>query len=114
MADLLSIGDLLITDYSSCAGDFILTKKGTILAMFDKEQYTKHCREFPFDFKEAGFITADNQDELDQILREYSEEDYANNCEQLIRYFNIIESGESSVYICNLINDRYESMIRKE
>lgn len=110
MADLLSIGDFLITDYSSCAGDFILKEKGTILAMFDKEQYTKQCREFPFDFKKAGFITADSQEELEKIIIEYSEEDYMNNCRQLIKYFNIVETGNSSTFICNVINDRFTSI----
>lgn len=55
MADLLLISDLLITDYSSCAGDFIRKNKGAIFAVFDKEEYQEKCREIPFDIEKAGF-----------------------------------------------------------
>lgn len=109
MADLLGISDLLITDYSSCAGDFIRKRRGAILAVFDKDEYTKNCRELPFDFKEAGFITAETQEELDYIVENYSLHDYENNADAIMRYFNITETGKSAQEICKRIKCEYDS-----
>jgi CDP-glycerol glycerophosphotransferase len=39
MADLLLVADLLLTDYSSCAGDFLLTEKPVVLVHFDRNDY---------------------------------------------------------------------------
>lgn len=112
MADLLSIGDMLITDYSSCAGDFILTGKPTILAMFDKEEYNRSCREFPFDIDAAGFIIADSQMELENIIRTYSNIEYKNNCKKLLDFFQISESGTAANYICDRLDNAYKKIIK--
>ena len=109
MADLLSIGDLLITDYSSCAGDFILRNKGVILAAFDKDDYENNDRELAFNLEEAGYIIAYNQSQLDSILEEKTEDDYANNCRNLYNYFRICESGRVSKIVCDRIHEFYKS-----
>lgn len=113
MADLLLISDLLITDYSSCAGDFVRKDKGTILAVFDKEDYQKNCREIPFDMEDVGFLTAYSQDELNAILRKYNDIDYANNCKTIKSFFNIRESGQTAELICDRIHDYYNSIKKK-
>lgn len=107
MANLLPITDMLITDYSSCAGDFILTGKATILAVFDLEEYGHSCRELQYDLRDAGFIIAENQFELETIIKQYSAEDYKKNCEHLCEYFDIVESGHSASDICRLVNEKY-------
>lgn len=112
MADLLEISDMLITDYSSCAGDFIRKRKPTILAVFDKEDYLQNCRELPFDFREVGFITAENQVELERILSSYTLIDYEKNADIIIDYFNIVETGKAAQKICLRINERYEQLYK--
>ena len=107
MADLLLISDLLITDYSSCAGDFVRGNKGTIITAFDKEEYEKNCRKIPFDFKKAGFLTAYTQEELIDILKTHNSVDYANNCETIKNHFHIRESGKTAELICDRINAFY-------
>lgn len=111
MADLLLISDMLITDYSSSSGDFILKNKPVIMAAFDYEDYQKNCREFKYSLEEAGFLVAKNQNELERIISEYTEKDYRENCEKIKNYFNIIETGKSSETICRIINDQYERLI---
>ena len=103
MSDLLMISDMLITDYSSCAGDFILTGKPVILAQFDKEEYNKNCRQFKVNPRDAHFIIADNQEELLDIIENTTVAQYAQNCKDICSYFNITESGHSSEDICRLI-----------
>lgn len=107
MADLLACVDMLITDYSASAGDFVLRKKPVVLTMFDLEKYNNSCRQFAIDPKEAGFIIAKNQDELNEVIETYSENDYIKSCEQVCKYFNIIETGKSAEEICEIIDEEY-------
>ena len=58
MADLLLISDFLISDYSSCAGDFILTERPVVLAQFDLEQYMEEDRTFHVDIGDTGYFIA--------------------------------------------------------
>ncbi len=109
MADILLITDMLITDYSSCAGDFVLRRKPVILAMFDREEYNKNARSFVIDIKKSNYLIAENQSELEKIIDTYTEQDYIENCDKIIRYFNITESGKSAEAICHRINDFYLS-----
>lgn len=114
MADLLTITDMLITDYSSCAGDFILTGKATILAAFDIDEYGNSCRELQYDLSEAGYIVASNQDELENIIKRLSPEDYKKNCEKLCRFFGVTETGHSATDICNIIDKKYSDYIQNK
>lgn len=114
MADLLAVGDLLITDYSSCAADFIRRGKGAILAAFDLDEYIQNDREISFDFEEKGFIVAKTQQELDSILAQMDDDDYRKNAEQICQTFHVYESGKSAEIICNRINDFYAKQHKKQ
>lgn len=105
MADLLLVSDMLITDYSSCAGDFLLKRKPVILALFDKNEYLSECREMYYDPEKVGFISAHNQKELIHIINSIDDEEYSENCEKLIRYFNIVDSGNAADIISEEINN---------
>lgn len=107
MSDMLAVGDLLITDYSSCAADFIRRGKGAILATFDLDDYIRNDREISFDFEEEGFIVAKTQQELNLILEQMDDDDYRKNAEQICKKFHVYESGKSAEVICNRINDFY-------
>ena len=84
MTDLLLISDILITDYSSSAGDFILQHKSTILALFDIEDYSRNCRFFNFDLKELKFIKAFSQSKLDVILQNIDDDKIYKTCDDVI------------------------------
>ena len=107
MTDLLLISDMLITDYSSSASDYILLHRPVILAMFDRKEYEEKCRKFRIDPDEAGFITAYNQEELNSILKNYTEQDFEKSCEKLFNYFKINETGKSAEEICYRINKEW-------
>jgi CDP-glycerol glycerophosphotransferase len=110
MADLLLISDMLITDYSSAAADFILCRKPTILAFFDYEEYTSNCRDLNYSFEDAGFLIARNQEELEKIIFSCNSEDYINNCNKIIKYFNVIENGNSSDAIVKIIDQHFTDL----
>lgn len=110
MADLLAIADFLITDYSSSAGDFVLRRKPIVLAAFDKDEYMKHCRRFAVDIEEPGFIVAKSQRELNHVLDTYTEADYAESCERVLRFYGEQETGRSAEEICRRIHAFYEGV----
>lgn len=110
MADLLLIADCLITDYSSSAGDFILTKKPLILAQFDQEQYMKEEREFHVDINQVGFLIARSQQELNNYVDTLSDEDFADRAQKIIEYFGTCETGHAAEDVCRLIDSRYREM----
>ena len=64
MQELLCAADVLITDYSSCMGDFALMKKPAFLYCPDLEDYIQergfywdiHSLPFPVSVDEKGFL----------------------------------------------------------
>lgn len=104
MADLLLISDLLITDYSSCAGDFILTGRPLVLAHFDRDDYYKaQKRSLWVEPEEAGYLVAKNQDELNQILSKLRSYDHQAIAGKLNRFYGTKETGRSSEAIARRI-----------
>jgi len=70
MADLLQVTDLLLTDYSSSATDFILTDKPVILYQSDYDEYVARYRELYHAMEETGFLVARSQEELVKYVDE--------------------------------------------
>ncbi|MEV8507255.1 bifunctional glycosyltransferase family 2 protein/CDP-glycerol:glycerophosphate glycerophosphotransferase [Actinoplanes sp. NPDC051475] len=54
MADLLSVADVLVTDYSSAMVDFANTGRPILLFTYDLEHYRDKLRGFYFDFEKEG------------------------------------------------------------
>lgn len=71
MYDVLAAGDLLITDYSSVAGDFIFMDKPIVYLTADIEEYreTKGFTLEPFEFWNPGYMVK-TQEELQSAVKE--------------------------------------------
>lgn len=110
MADLLQVADFLITDYSSCACDFALTRRPVLLATFDREEYMKEERELNVALEDTGFIFADSQARLLEILDSYGEADYRDSCERALAYYGSRETGRAAQRICEMIDERYRAL----
>ena len=87
MAEILQATDLLITDYSSCAGDFILTNKPVILYINDYDAYITSDRGLHFDIEKTPFLFAKDNEELQEIVENLTTIKAKNNCEELKIYF---------------------------
>ena len=109
MSDLLMIADALVTDYSSCAGDFILRGKPLLLAQFDREQYTENERSFFLDIDSVGFLIAHSQDELNGILDRMNEADYRDNCARIAEFFGVRETGGAAEAVCRAIDAHHHA-----
>jgi CDP-glycerol glycerophosphotransferase len=103
MADLLLAADLLITDYSSCAGDFLLTGKPVVLAHFDKDSYQSKDRQLWVDATEAGYLVARNQQELNDILKRIDTYNHKTINEKVLQYYGTKESGHASEAVAQRI-----------
>jgi CDP-glycerol glycerophosphotransferase len=106
MADLLLIADLLITDYSSCAGDFLLTGKPVILAHFDRDEYEAQKRSLWINPDEAGYLIAKDQGELNHILSNLSSYDHQAIADQLNCFYGTKETGHASEAVVRRILER--------
>lgn len=104
IGELFLISDCLITDYSSCATDFILLKRPTILATFDLDEYIENCRELIDGFDNMGFVIAKNQEQLNSLLENYDTIDGVEEYKKVADFFGIHESGNSACQICELIH----------
>lgn len=102
--ELLSITDILITDYSSLAGDFALTGKLILLYQFDVKEYTSKDREMYFNIKESPFFRFSDEDSLYAFLKKYKEIDSNSNCEKILKFYGDFETGNSSCEIASIIN----------
>ena len=103
MADLLLIADLLLTDYSSCAGDFLLTEKPVVLVHFDKEKYLSKERSLWINPEEAGYLVAKDQSELNTILSHLYTYDHKAISKTLNQFYGTKESGKSSEAVARRI-----------
>lgn len=110
MADLLMISDCLITDYSSCAGDFILMDKPCILAQFDRKEYEDNSRSFWFNPDDSGFLIARTQKELDYLLAHVHDYNHKKINKKVLDFFGTFESGDASLQVAHIVlqwlNDR--------
>lgn len=103
IGELYLISDCLITDYSSCATDYILLKRPTILAAYDMDEYIKTCRNLYDGFSETGFYIAYTQAELDEMIDHFDELDGAKEYEMVKQFYGIHEMGKSAEKVCRLI-----------
>lgn len=101
MADLLQITDLLITDYSSSAGDFALTNKPIIIFQDDYLEYTSLDRKLYFEMKESGYCFVHTQKELLDLLPKLDEIALRNP--QILSFYGTYETGVASEQIAHKI-----------
>ena len=108
MADLLLIADCLITDYSSCAGDFALMRRPLFLFQDDIEQYKAGDREFYFDMDTSPYLRARSQEELERLIEGTDADAAAQNCDRILEFYKTTESGRAAEETAKRIADFVE------
>lgn len=108
MNELLLISDFLITDYSSCAGDFSLLERPVILFQDDRSDYMSNDRSFYFDIDESPYRIALNQSDLVGHIMEYDFNKASNNSKEILEFYGCFDEGTASDevvdYIMNEVN----------
>ncbi|MBQ8326699.1 MAG: CDP-glycerol glycerophosphotransferase family protein [Lachnospiraceae bacterium] len=106
MQELLAACDYLITDYSAVMFDFSFAKKPVFLLMKDYEEYLKKERELQFTMEELPFCRALTEEELLQVIENYSENKYQEKCNVFFERIGLNENGDGAKVIAGII---YES-----
>ena len=106
MQDLLLISDMVISDYSSLVGDFVLLNRPVVLYVPDLDDY-KSSRGLNFDLEKSPFKYAKNAKDLFQIILDFKESDAAENCKKILDFYGrVCENGNASEQACQWILDR--------
>lgn len=108
MADLLEISDMLITDYSSCAGDFLLTGRPVILFQADLEDYLKKERTLYFDINESPYWSVNSQVALEEKINSITPEMAEKNCKDILAFYGDCETGHASLSVAKIIKEWIE------
>lgn len=106
MAELLKIADALITDYSSCAGDYALTRRPIFLYQDDLEDYKNNNRELYFDMADSPYWVAATQAEMEELIRQCTPERARENCDAILRFYGEAETGHAAQSIAEYIIDK--------
>lgn len=105
MADLLLISDMLITDYSSSAGDFALLDRPIVLFQSDVNEYVEKDRSFYFDMNDSPYYIAHCQAELEALISDFEDERIKNNCKDILAFYGTNETGHSAEAVARRIVD---------
>ena len=103
--ELISICDILITDYSSCMFDALNIEKNVILYAIDIEEYRRD-RDTYFSMNSLPFPLAKDEDELIEIILNFNEENYVDQINNFKKEYRIFDDGRAS--------ERIVEKIRKE
>lgn len=100
--ELLAAADCLITDYSSCAFDFMLTRRPTFLFATDVKQYDRE-RGFYYPLETTPFPLAHDNAELMKSVDAFDEAVYLPKVEAFIKEKGCMEDGHASERVADLV-----------
>ena len=107
MQELMAISDVLITDYSSCIFDFMLSRKPAFIYATDIEKYEKE-RGFYYSIYDTPFLVAKNNTELVANITSFDGEIYQLDVEKFLLGKGCIDDGKASIRIAKLITNLLE------
>lgn len=105
MAEYLVVSDVLLTDYSSCMFDYMLTKRPVFLLTLDKFHYCNDERGLYFPMNELPFPCAIDVDALYQNIVEYDVKTFPDKIELFLNKIGNREDGKASERIAMEILD---------
>lgn len=111
MAELLAVADLLITDYSSSAGDFVLKKDAPIiLYQPDREHFSEKDREMLFDIDRSPYLVAKTMQDLCTVISDLKQINIRENCDAILQFYRAHEDGNASERVAKKIVAHIESV----
>lgn len=103
--ELLSIADILISDYSSLVFDFAITQRPCFLYIPDVSNYLQHERNLYFDIKELPFVSATSNGELIDKIQLFQQENYNRNLNGFLQRIGSFEAGSSCEKLAQKITE---------
>ena len=104
MQELIVISDFLITDYSSCIYDYILTRRPGAIFATDIRRYNNE-RGFYYPLESTPFPIAKDNRELIYAIEEFDLTSYQKKTEQFLKDKGCFEDGNASERTATAIED---------
>lgn len=102
MQELLVMADAGITDYSSWAYDYVITKKPLFIYATDIEKYDG-TRGFYYSLETTPFPICRNNDQLHSHIAAFDEASYLAKCDAFLEEKGCAETGEAAVKIVEFL-----------
>lgn len=103
MTELLLIADALLTDYSSCASDFVILRRPIYLYQNDVDKYQAQDRAFYYPMSDYDYWIASTPEELDKLIEQTTPERAAENCDKIMEYYGMAETGRATEAVVEYI-----------
>lgn len=104
MQELLVTVDIGITDYSSWAYDFVITKKPLFIYATDVEKYDG-TRGFYYSLETTPFPICRNNEQLAENIAAFDNAQYLEKCDAFLEEKGCAETGEAAVKIVEFIKN---------
>lgn len=100
--ELLASADMVITDYSSCIFDFLLTMRPGFLFTPDIKAYNQE-RGFYYSLDETPFPVARTNEELFNNIEKFDLEKYQAGVTDFLQEKGSVEDGKAAVRVCDIL-----------
>ncbi len=105
-AELLLAADMLISDYSSTAGDYILLDRPVILYQADMDRFIGSDRHMYFDLRDCPYARAESEEQLYALLGDIDA--LIPNCAKVRAFYGVTETGHSAGAVARWIAERLD------
>ena len=102
MQELLVAADSIITDYSSCIYDFMLSYKPGFIFATDRKKY-ENSRGLYYSLSSTPFPVAESNDELIKNIENFDYEKYKKEVKEFLKDKGCIDDGHASERVVELI-----------
>lgn len=102
--ELLISADVVMSDYSSCIFDFMLTKRPAFIYATDIKKYNSE-RGFYYPLEATPFPIATNNKQLVQNIKNFDFKEYKQKVEIFLKEKGCIEDGKASERVVDLIQE---------
>jgi CDP-glycerol glycerophosphotransferase len=102
--ELLIASDAMITDYSSCIFDFMLSRKPAFVFATDIEEYN-NIRGFYYKLEQTPFTISKNNAELAENIKNFDAKKYDSAITGFLKSKGSVEDGNASERVARLITD---------
>ena len=107
--ELISVADVVITDYSSVAFEAGIVNKKVFLIAKDFDEYIKKERQFKFDLNDIPFKIAKTESELIENINKFSYDEYKQRLKVFYDKIGFKYNDNAAEYIVKRIKNEIES-----
>lgn len=103
MQELMCVSDVLISDYSSCLYDFIMTKKPAFVYATDLDYYVNHDRAFAYPIEKWPYPIAKSNEDLVSNITGFDQQLYLNKVADHLQDAGAYDNGTASQQAAEII-----------